>query len=964
MFKKLFLLTFLIFTTLTMARVVAQNDNKLELSIQGTWKFKMDPQDLGIKENWFNQSFSESIVLPASMTERGLGDPVTLQTNWTASLYDSSWYFNPRMEKYRQPGNLKFPFFLTPIKYYVGAAWYQKEVKIPSEWTGKRVLLSLERVHWESTVWIDGKPIGMQNSLSVPHQYSLAEGLTPGKHIITIRVDNRIKEINPGRDSHSLTDQTQGNWNGIVGKMNLTATTPTYFEDVQLYPVLASKTVYALIHLKSTVGKIGRGTMNFRVRAINSETAQSINPLSIVYSFKNADTVFTVAFPMGDKFEKWDEFNPVCYQMNLSLTNEKNEIDTRSVVFGMREFKTNGTRFAINGKTTFLRGTVENCDFPLTGYPPEDEASWARVFKICKAYGLNHMRFHSYCPPEAAFLAADKAGIYLHVEGPSWCNHGTSLGNGKPIDKYLMEETTRILKEYGNHPSFCMMAYGNEPSGNYVPYLNNWVTYFKKLDPRHLYTGAAIGGSWKIIPNSEYLVRAKPRGLPWSKQPQTMFDFADKLEDQKIPYISHEVGQYCAFPDFSEIKKYTGPLKALNFELFQEDLKDQGMSEQGHDFMMASGKLQTLCYKAEIEAALRTPGFAGFELLALNDYSGQGTALVGMLNVFWEEKGYLSSPEFTKFCNTVVPLARIPKFVYTNNETFKTTIEVANFSGKELTNEKSTWKITTNKGDVIAKGTFNKQSIPQGNCIPLDSISLNLSVIQKAEKLNVEVSVGSYSNNWDFWVYPQTVTIPETGIYSCTELDAEALATLQKGGKVYLNVAGKVESGKDVIQTFTPVFWNTSWFKMKPPHTTGFLCDPNNPAFANFPTEYHSNLQWWEIVQYAQVMQIDNFPKQFKSILQPIDTWFLNRKLSMIFEAKVGNGKLLVCSADLQNNLDNRPAARQLLYSLKTYMNSTSFNPKQNLSEANIRSIFEKQNAKGFDTHTTDSPDELKKGLK
>ena len=319
MFKKLILLGVLILFSITMTQVVAQNDNKLELSIQGTWNFKMDPQDLGVKESWFNQSFSDKITLPASMTEKGLGDPVTLQTNWTASLYDSSWYFNPRMEKYRQPGNLKFPFFLTPVKYYVGAAWYQKEIKIPSEWTGKRVLLSLERVHWESTVWVDGKSIGMQNSLSTPHQYSLAEGLTPGKHIITIRVDNRIKEINPGRDSHSLTDQTQGNWNGIVGKMNLTATTPTYFEDVRLFPSLATKSVYAIIHLKSTTGKIGRGTMNFRVRAINSENSQFISPLSIVYSFKNADTVFTVAFPMGAQFEKWDEFNPICYQMNLSL---------------------------------------------------------------------------------------------------------------------------------------------------------------------------------------------------------------------------------------------------------------------------------------------------------------------------------------------------------------------------------------------------------------------------------------------------------------------------------------------------------------------------------------------------------------------------------------------------------------------------------------------------------------------
>ncbi|MCX6239753.1 MAG: beta-glucuronidase, partial [Bacteroidia bacterium] len=718
------------------------------------------------------------------------------------------------------------------------------------------------------------------------------------------------------------------------------------------------------IRLKGVVGKIGSGTIILRAKLLNYKTNQDLKQVSFPYNFANADTLIEVVYPMGDKFETWDEFNPACYQLDATLSNNKNEKDSKSILFGMRDFKTNGTCFEINGKTIFLRGTVENCDFPLTGYPPEDEASWARVFKICKEYGLNHMRFHSYCPPEAAFIAADKAGIYLQIEGPSWCNHGTSLGNGKPIDKYLYEETERILKEYGNHPSFCMMAYGNEPSGNYVNYLIDWVTFFKKLDPRHLYTGASTGGSWKVIPNSEFMVRAKPRGLPYTRQPQTLFDFSDKLEDFKVPYISHEVGQYCVFPDFSEIKKYTGPLKALNFELFQEDLKDQDMGGQGHDFMLASGKLQVLCYKAEIEAALRTPGFAGFQLLSLNDYSGQGTALVGMLNVFWEEKGYLTSPEFKQFCNQVVPLARIPKFVYMNDETFTSAIEIANFSGAELTSVTPSWKIADAKGTIIAKGTFNVASIPQGNCISLGTISQNLSGIHKAEKLTIDVSVGSYSNNWNIWVYPARLTTPETDIYTCNQLDSIAIETLNRGGKVYLNAAGKVESGKDVVQYFTPVFWNTSWFKMKPPHTTGFLCDPAHPAFADFPTEYHSNFQWWEIVQNAQAMQLDNFPKQFKSILQPIDTWFLNRKLSMIFEAKIGTGKLLVCSADLQSDPEKRPAARQLLFSLKRYMSSSKFNPQQTVTLADIRSIFEKKNAKGFDAHTIDMPDELKKSLK
>lgn len=958
---------FLLFTLTISFNGIARNLPKaqpLEISLKGIWKFQIDPQDKGIVEKWYNRSLPETIELPASMTERGKGDDVTLQTKWTGSLYDSSWYFNPRMAKYRNQKIPKFPFFLTPIKTYVGAAWYQKEVNIPQSWKGKTIQLYLERPHWETIVYLDNKEIGLQNSLSTAHQYLLPVEITAGKHIITIRVDNRIKEINPGQDSHSITDQTQGNWNGIAGQIKLTVVPQTHIDDVRLYPDIISKTVKVQLRIKNNEENIGAGTLILRAEPLNNKSHSSFKQIAIPFSFNVSDTLFEVTYRMGDHVDFWDEFNPTCYNMEVTISNQKGETDQKTILFGMRDFKANGTRFGINGKEIFLRGTVENCDFPLTGYAPMDEPSWARIFKICKTYGLNHMRFHSYCPPEAAFIAADRAGIYLQIEGPSWCNHGTSLGDGKPIDKYLYEETERILKAYGNHPSFCMMAYGNEPRGRYVDWLNKWVVYFKAKDPRHLYTGASTGGSWSIIPNSEYMVRAKPRGLGWNNKPQTLFDFADKLENQKVPYLSHEVGQYCVFPNFAEIKKYTGPLKALNFELFQEDLTDQGMGDQAHDFMMASGKLQVLCYKAEIEAALRTPGFAGFQLLSLNDYSGQGTALVGLLDVFWDEKGYVTTPEFTQFCNTIVPLARIPKFVFTNNEAFNTNIEIANFSGKTIPNVNSEWKITNNQNKVIAKGSFKSTSIPIGNCFALGTINQSLAGFSKATKLSLQVSVGNYHNSWNFWVYPSVLNLPQTQIYTCKQLDSTAISILDKGGKVFLQPGSNLESGKEVVQYFTPVFWNTSWFKMKPPHTTGFLCNPAHPAFADFPTAYHSDLQWWEIVQNGHVMQLDSFPKQFRPIMQPIDTWFLNRKLAMIFEAKVGNGKLLVCSADLQTNLEDRPVAKQLLYSLTRYMESSKFNPQQPLSQADIQSLFQQSNVKTFDARTKDSPDELKKNLK
>ncbi|MBP1593887.1 MAG: beta-glucuronidase, partial [Bacteroidetes bacterium] len=417
----------------------------------------------------------------------------------------------------------------------------------------------------------------------------------------------------------------------------------------------------------------------------------------------------------------------------------------------------------------------------------------------------------------------------------------------------------------------------------------------------------------------------------------------------------------CAFPDFNEIKKYTGVNKAKNFEIFKDLLEDGKMSDLGHEFMMASGKLQALCYKNEIEKTLRTPNYAGFQLLALNDYSGQGTALVGLLNVFFEEKGYIDAPEFRRFCNSTVPLARIGKFVYKNNETFQANIEVAHFGKTAIKNANTTYKITDEWGKVLAKGSISTQNIPVGNCFSLGSVKFPLGSIEKAQKLNLEVVIEGTEavNDWNFWVYPETVAIDKGAVYVTDSVDAKAIETLKNGGNVLLTAAGKITYGKDVQQYFTPVFWNTSWFKMRPPHTTGIFVNNYHPLFKNFPTDYHSNLQWWELLNRAQVMQFTDFPADFQPLVQSIDTWFISRKIGMLFEAKVLSGKLMMTSMDITSNLDKRIVARQMNKAILDYMNSDNFRPQTEVSLETIKDLYTKT-AKKVDTYTKDSPDELK----
>lgn len=933
-----------------------------EISLAGKWKFKLDSLDKGVKEKWFNQVLPETVGLPGSMAGNLKGEDITLKTKWTGSIYDSSFYYNPRLQKYREPGNIKIPFWLTPAKHYTGAAWYQKEISIPESWKNKDIGLELEYAHGETTVWIDGRETGTQFTFVSAQHYQFGRLAGPGKHVITIRIDNRIKEINVGQDSHSLTDHTQGNWNGIVGKLRLFASPVIRFEDIQVYPDLKKRSARVTIQLCGPAGSSFSGKVELRASSFNTSVRQILAPVSADFKLKNGRGNLNLDLPMGGQMQLWDEFDPALYRLTVQLSAPGKFRTAQQVTFGMREFTISGREFRINGRPVFLRGTVNNCEFPLTGYPAMDEQSWARIFKIARAHGLNHMRFHSWCPPEAAFRAADKAGFYLQPEGPSWANHGTSIGDGKPVDQFIYDETGRMAKAYGNYASFCMLAYGNEPRGKQVQYLTQFNQYWINKDPRRVYTGASVGGSWPVIPNNQYMVRGGARGLAWDKLPETVSDYGPLISSFSVPFVAHEMGQYCVFPDFKEIKAYTGIYRARNFELFQEDLKDHDMGDQAEAFLMASGKLQALAYKHEIEKALRSPGYAGYQLLSLNDYPGQGTALVGVLNAFWEEKGYISPAEFSRFSNSTVLLARIPKFVFTSNEVFRASIEVAHFGKSVLRNAVVAWKITNPAAAVIASGKFGPKDLPLGNGTGIGELNLSLQGVTAAQKLHLEVQIEgtSFANGWDFWVYPDVLPPVSGQIYYCKELDSQAKAVLAGGGKVFLNAAGKVVKGKEVVQTFLPVFWNTSWFKMRPPHTLGILCDPKHPAFSDFPTASFSEMQWWEIVNQSQVMNLEDFPRGFRPLVQPIDTWFLNRKLGLIFEARVGKGTLLVSSADLSEDPATGPAAKQLYYSLIHYLSSSDLPSAMSVDEATIADLFISGSKLVFDTHTKDSPDELK----
>lgn len=978
--KKIFCI--LSFLAICSVQVKAQtipvgNDNVI--SLEGRWRFSQGDVP----------EYDDEVVLPGSMLTNGKGDDVCAHTRWTGSLYDSSFYFNPYMQRYRmektltdgrhQPvGTMKFPFFLTPEKHYVGNAWYRKTVFVPREWKSKRVILFLERPHIETSVYVNGKLAGRDSSLSVAHEFDVTPYIIYGRdNEIDVKVYNGIENVCVGQDSHSVTDQTQGNWNGIIGKMELRARQQRYVRNLQVYPDVKNKRIKVVMDV---VGDKAKADFEFAIADASS--------VPLLFSFKKlhrgTDGKYSVVLPMGEDVKLWDEFNPNLYTLTAKMGDDRVE-----TTFGMSQIGIDGRQFYMNGRKIWLRGTIGNCCFPETGYPPTDEDSWLRIFRKCKEYGLNMMRFHTYCPPEAAFAAADKVGFYLQPEGPSWPNHGVKLGNGMTIDRYLMQETRRMVEKYGNHPSFCFLAAGNEPAGNWVKWVGDFVDAWKATgDRRRVYCGASVGGGWAWDPKSEYHVKGGARGLDWNRNaPQSVDNFNEGMKkivqkgktpvvfDNNEPFLTHEMGQWCAFPDLKDTVKYTGVYKARNFEIFADLLRDNGMASRAEKFLHASGKLQTLAYKFDIERNLRTEDYAGFQMLSLNDYSGQGTALVGVLNVHWNEKGYCDAGDWKEFCSPVVPLARFSQFVFGSETSSHVPVELYNAYKEPLRDARLSYSVKGADNHLYASGELHcvpdagVNEIPIGKNINIGDMTLPcFPDVNMPLKLTLAVHVESSNapkacNHWDYRVYPQEQEMPDAkDVYITDTLDAMAHRVLDKGGKVLILAAGKVKMGDDVRQAYLPVFWNTSWFKMRPPHTTGAYIDNRHPLFRNFPTDDWANLNWWELLNRAQVMNLRAFPKDYQPAVQPIDTWHISRKLGMMVEAKVGNGKLLMTTMDLTSDLDKRLVACQMRKAILLYMMSQDFAPSIEVDEQVIAELFTSR-APAVDMFTNDSPDELKPKL-
>lgn len=885
------------------------NAQTQEVDLSGTWGFQTDFMDFrrGSLDVRYMHRLQDTIVLPAITDDYQIG--------WKSPYC----HIDRLTRKYE----------------YMGPAWYQREIAFPKEWAGKRIFMYFERTHWLSSIFVDTKEVSKLDYISVPHCHELTDFVKPGKtHLITLCIDNRY-QYDTHKWNHAHTEFTQINWNGILGEMKLIAVDPVYVDDMQLYPDVTEKTVTARLQIRNCTGKPFEGTARFHITGDDGYNLTRELPVN----GKDSLVSFEGKIALGKDIQLWDEFHPNLYRVECELltsVGETNYEHEKEVTFGMREVAQGKNHVLVNGHPIHLRGTVENAVFPKTGYAPVDDASWERIFRILKDYGMNHMRFHSWCPPAAAFRMADKLGVYLQVELPMWGKDGEP---GEPARwDFFRREQKAILKEYGNHPSFILYCNGNEISGDF-DFIEELTRYGREHDSRHLFSGSTARK--RVASDQFYTTHQTTSGgaTVYEGRPYTDWDIC-KGTNIDVPVISHETGQRCVYPDYSIIAKFDGPVEARNLEKFRSQLEANGMGDQADDFFRASGAQTVFEYKDVIEAQLRTSTSAGFQLLSINDLPEQGYAPVGILDPFWDSKGLITPEEFRHFCSPTVPLLRFEKRVWNGGETFEAVAEVYNFSDRSLKNSKVSWQLLDEQGKTLRQGKLKTQTFLCDTVIRAGSFSCILPEGSEPQKLTVQLLVGKdYVNSWDIWVYPKTGQLMQStaDVLYTTTFDAVSKQQLQAGKKVVLLPNPKQVKGRR--SSFHNHFWNPIMFKWAP-MTLGWLIHDDSPVFDHFVTENHPDWQWWDILNYAKVIELQETPQALRPFIQTIDSYDSNRKLGIGFEARVGGGKLLVLALDTQKDMDKRPATCQLLESIDRYVKSEKFNPQVELDTAFIDSFL------------------------
>ena len=830
---------------------------------------------------------------------------------------------------------------LTRRHTYEGAAVFTRALSFVPP-VGKRVFLFCERTR-RLSLRVNGQevPPFLPASLSTPVLFELT-GLLTGRDELALTCDNRYPGW-PHDDivfSSAATDETQTNWNGVIGELSLRVEEPVFIHALRVYPRGDALDVWLEISADRA--------FQTDVTVISDALAA---PVSITaQGGPGFSSVALRGLPLRADVRRWDEGEGNLYALSASLGGV-----AKTVFFGVRTCCAQNGRFVLNGRPLFLRGETNCAVFPETGHPPTDVASWRHILAVYQSYGVNCVRFHSHCPPEAAFIAADETGMLMQPELSHW--NPRNAFSSPESRAYYRAELEGVLCMLANHPSFVMLTLGNELHMNEdgQAFADSLLALARSIDPTRLYAAGSNNHYGAKGPNPAddfyaacccraHALRATSSPMTgWLNErcPDLRTDYAPAMRAIRAvsdqPVLSFEVGQYEVLPDFDELAAFRGVTRPDNLRLIRSRVEAASLLPRWRTYVEATGELALRCYRAEVEAALRTEGLSGLFLLGLQDFPGQGTALVGMMDSHLSPKPYaFAQPErFARFFTAVLPLVLLPCLTYTAGETLAADVRMANY-GRQALEGVPVW--TLEGGGVSLRGTLPCAHAACGAATDLGSISVPLDGIKKAARLTLTVSLCGHENSYDLWVYPDEPAVCPERVYECRTLDARALQVLQRGGRVFLAPDSTQEALPHSIRgQFSTDFWSVGTFPAQA-GGMGLLIDAAHPVFASFPTDAHTDFQWWPMASRRAVI-LPEALQSLRPIVTLMDSYAYLRPMAQLLECRCGGGRLLFSSLGL-HHLTQYPEARALLFSIYRYMGSEAFAPAQEAPVEEIRTIL------------------------
>lgn len=869
------------------------------------------------------------IRLPGTLDENRIG-PFDQNQNQMHSSGDTGSAWEPSGD----PDVIRTRF--TRPHAFKGEARLTKRVafSVPK---GKRVFLEAERARALGLL-VDGKrmPDFVPASINTHRVFELT-GIWHGEHNIALLSDNSY----PGMPhdgivySSAATDETQTNWNGVLGFLRLRVEEPVFISGVRAYPKGDRLDVSVTIESD----REWSGNISVSSQALREPVEKQVT----VKSGRNEIELAGLA--IRENVLRWDEYEGNLYKLTVGLTGEGLPTQSKTVTFGVRDFGSdNNGRLALNGRTIFLRSEANCAEFPETGYCPMHVEDWMRILETYKSYGINCMRFHSHCPPEAAFIAADRLGILMEPELSHW--NPTDAFSAQVDWDYYRTELIETLRMLANHPSFVMLTFGNELQADELGHrrMDELLDMAHKEDPTRLFANGSNThyGLLGCDPKSDFYTSnrfhdlylrgtdANMRGYINHSYPSAQENFDKSMdalrETYQKPVFSFEVGQFEVLPDFGELDDFHGVSDPANYRWIRDRVERKGLMPVWEKYIEATGELSRIGYREEVEAAMRTEKMSGISLLGLQDFPGQGTALVGMLNSHLRPKPYsFAQPgRFREFFTDRLPLALLPKYTYENTETLNVPIRIANFGKQDISGEVY---CRLEGSGVLIEAILTHALCPVGRLTDAGVLSLPLSGVTEPAKLDLTVSIADITNRYPIWVYPPVKPVCPEGVHETAVLDEAALAVLESGGKVYLTPPSTPDALPHSIQAqFTTDFWSVGTFQTQE-GGMGQLIDVEHPIFRGFPTELHTNWQWWPMASQRAIL----LPRRMDCIVTEMDSYAFLRPMAKLFECRCGSGRVLVSSMALQN-LQQYPEARALLDSIYRYLGSPEFEPAQELS--------------------------------